>query len=63
MGPVAVVEARRQLAELIELVEDRANRVTSLFLNHHTHNDAARRELLDFLAALEVGLSTGSRAS
>ncbi len=57
VGSVAVVEARRQLADLIEVVEDRSNRVTSLFLNHRTIDDAARRELLNFLAAFEVGLS------
>ncbi|MGI5180507.1 DUF6331 family protein [Dactylosporangium sp. CA-152071] len=49
-GERAVTEARLQLAELIELVEDRTHRVTSTFLNCHTPNEAARRELLDFLA-------------
>ncbi|MEV0330655.1 DUF6331 family protein [Micromonospora echinospora] len=57
VGSVAVIEARLQLAELIEVVEDRSHRVTSTFLNYRTHDDAARRELLDFLAALEAGLS------
>ncbi|MGI5214488.1 DUF6331 family protein [Plantactinospora sp. CA-290183] len=32
VGSVAVVEARLQLAELIEVVEDRSHRVTSTFL-------------------------------
>jgi hypothetical protein len=56
-GPVAVVEARRQLANLIKAVEDRSQCVTSAFLNHRTHDEAARRELLDFLTALKVGLT------
>ncbi|GAA4578621.1 hypothetical protein GCM10023176_54890 [Micromonospora coerulea] len=59
VGSVAVVEARLQLAELIEVVEDRSNRVTSTFLNHRTHDGAARRELLDFLAAFDAGLAAG----
>ncbi|MFG1869713.1 DUF6331 family protein [Micromonospora arborensis] len=59
VGPVAVIEARLQLAELIEVVEDRSHRVTSTFLNHRTHDDAARRQLLDFLAAFEAGLAAG----
>ncbi|MEU7794358.1 hypothetical protein EAD96_05755 [Micromonospora sp. BL1] len=58
-GSAAVIEARLQLAELIEVVEDRAHRVTSDFLNHRTHDEAARRELLDFLAALDAGLAAG----
>ncbi|MFG1938427.1 DUF6331 family protein [Micromonospora tulbaghiae] len=53
-GSAAVIEARLQLAELIEVVEDRAHRVTSDFLNHRKHDEAARRELLDFLAALDA---------
>lgn len=56
---VAVVEARRQLAELIGVIEDRSHRVTSEFLNHRTHDDAARRQLLDFLRAFDAGLATG----
>ncbi|MFI5488485.1 DUF6331 family protein [Micromonospora echinaurantiaca] len=36
VGSVAVVEARLQLAELIEVVDDRSHRVTSTFLNHRT---------------------------
>ena len=57
VGPVAVAEARLQLAELIETVEDRSHRVRSTFLNHQTHDDTGRRELLDFLAAFERGLT------
>ncbi|WP_433126329.1 DUF6331 family protein [Micromonospora sp. CA-240977] len=57
VGPAAVVDARLQLAELIEVVEDRSHRVTSTFLNHRTPNDAARRQLLDFLAAFAAGLA------
>ncbi|MBO4142697.1 hypothetical protein J5U46_21340 [Micromonospora tulbaghiae] len=48
-----------QLAELIEVVEDRSHCVTSDFLNHRTHDEAARRELLDFLTALDAGLAAG----
>ncbi|MEU4664186.1 DUF6331 family protein [Micromonospora chalcea] len=59
MGSAAVIEARRQLAELIEVVEDRSQCVTSDFLNHRTHDEAARRELLDFLTALDAGLTAG----
>ncbi|NMO54088.1 hypothetical protein HH310_23250 [Actinoplanes sp. TBRC 11911] len=65
VGPDATIDAHRQLADLIDLVEDRSNLVTSTFLNHRTINDAARLELLNFLAAFEVGLSDSfaSRAS
>ncbi|AXO35931.1 DUF6331 family protein [Micromonospora sp. B006] len=59
VGSAAVIEARRQLAELIEVVEDRSHCVTSDFLNHRTHDEAARRELLDFLTALDAGLAAG----
>ncbi|SCL29168.1 hypothetical protein GA0074692_2676 [Micromonospora pallida] len=59
VGSVAVAEARLQLAELIEVVEDRSHRVTSTFLNHYTHDDPARRQLLDFLAAFDAGLAAG----
>lgn len=58
-GSAAVIEARLQLAELIEVVEDRSHCVTSDFLNHRTHDEAARRELLDFLTALDAGLAAG----
>jgi hypothetical protein len=57
VGPDAVLEARLQLAELIEVVEDRTHLVTSTFLNHRTPNDAARRELLEFLTAFDAGLA------
>ncbi|MEW2442629.1 DUF6331 family protein [Micromonospora marina] len=57
--PGAVAGARRQLAELFEAVEDRCRRVTSDFLNHRTHDETARRELLDFLAALDAALAAG----
>ncbi|MFF5083389.1 DUF6331 family protein [Actinoplanes sp. NPDC000266] len=63
VGPVAVIEAQRQVADLIDLVEDRSSRVTSKFLNHRTIDDAARLELLNFLAAFEVGLSSNIRSS
>ncbi|XVU29182.1 DUF6331 family protein [Actinoplanes sp. CA-054009] len=59
VGPVPVAEARRQLTDLIEVVEDRSNRVTSRFLNHRTIDEEARLELLNFLAAFEVGLAAG----
>ncbi|MET8040389.1 DUF6331 family protein [Micromonospora sp. NPDC005215] len=57
VGSAAVVNAWLQLAELIEVVEDRSHRVTSTFLNHRAHDDAARRQMLDFLAAFEAGLA------
>jgi hypothetical protein len=56
----AVVEARLQIAELVEVVEDRSHCVASTFLNHRTHDDAARRQLLDFLAAIDAGLAARS---
>jgi hypothetical protein len=59
-GPVAVAEARRQLADLTAVVEDLSHRVESTFLNHRTHDYAARLELLDFLAALDAGLAAGT---
>lgn len=59
MGSDAAVEARLQLAELIEVVDYRSHCVTSTFLNHRTHDDAARRQLLDFLAAFDRGLAAG----
>ncbi|WP_026209101.1 DUF6331 family protein [Catelliglobosispora koreensis] len=55
-GSAAVIEARLQLATLIDVVEDRSSQVVSMFLNHRTHNEASRRELLDFLTAIEAGL-------
>ncbi|MET8148022.1 DUF6331 family protein [Actinoplanes sp. NPDC049668] len=57
VGPDAVIEARLQLIELIEVTEDRSHRVVSIFLNHYTHDDDGRRQLLDFLAALDAGLA------
>ncbi|WP_405091852.1 DUF6331 family protein [Micromonospora sp. NBC_01392] len=62
VGPDAVAEARRQLAALVEVVRDRSHVVTSTFLNHRTHDDAARGELLDLLAELEAGLARGNRS-
>ncbi|MET7807042.1 DUF6331 family protein [Micromonospora chersina] len=59
VGSNTVVEARLQLAELIEVVEDRSHRVESAFLNHRTPDHAAGRQLLDFLSALEAGLVAG----
>lgn len=55
-GPAAVLKARRQLAELVAVVEDRTHNVSSLFLNHYTCHDAARQQLLEFLAAFQTGL-------
>jgi hypothetical protein len=60
VGPAAVAEARLQLAELIEVTENRSHRVRSSFLNHYTHSDASRGQLLDFLAAFDAGLSAGA---
>ncbi|TYB36941.1 hypothetical protein FXF50_16840 [Micromonospora sp. AP08] len=59
VGPIAVAKARRQLAQLIDVVEDRSHRVTSTFLNHRTRDYTGRRQLLDFLSALEAGLAAG----
>ena len=56
-GPAAVAEAGRQLAELVAVVEDRKHKVSSLFLNHYTCHEAARRQLLEFLAAFRTGLT------
>ena len=56
-GPAAVAEARGQLAELVAVVEDRTHNVSSLFLNHYTSDEAARRQLLEFLAAFRTGLA------
>ncbi|SBT46393.1 DUF6331 family protein [Micromonospora auratinigra] len=61
-GPTAVLQARRQLADLIEVVEDRSHLVSSTFLNHRTPNEGARRELLDFLTALATGLAAGDES-
>lgn len=57
VGSDAALEARIQLVEVIEVVENRTNLVTSMSLNHHTVNDDARRQLLDFLAAFDSGLA------
>jgi hypothetical protein len=56
-GPPRVAEARRQLDELVSVVEDRTHNVSSSFLNHYTCDDSARRQLLDFLAAFRAGLA------
>lgn len=57
-GPLVVTEAQRQLNELISVIEDRTHRVSSLFLNHYTCDEAARQSLLEFLAAFRTGLAT-----
>ncbi|MEV7988403.1 DUF6331 family protein [Micromonospora sp. NPDC085948] len=57
VGSATVADAWLHLVELIEVVEDRSQLVTSTFLNHRTPDDAARRRLLDFLAAFEVCLA------
>ena len=56
-GPAAVADARRQLAELVDVVEDRTHNVSSLFLNHYTCHEAARQQLLEFLTAFRTGLA------
>jgi hypothetical protein len=58
VGPAAVAEAQRQLGELVAVVEDRSRNVSSLFLNHYTSDEAARQQLLDFLAAFRAGLAS-----
>jgi hypothetical protein len=57
-GPKAVTMALRQLGELIAVVEDRPHKVSSLFLNHYTCHEAARRELLEFLGAFRSALES-----
>ena len=59
-GPTAVAEARWQLAEVVAVVEDRAHNVWSLFLNHYTCHEAARRQLLEFLEAFRDGLASSA---
>jgi hypothetical protein len=56
-GPLAAAQARRQLAELVDVVQDHTHNVSSLFLNHYTVNEAARQQLLTFLAAFQTGLA------
>jgi hypothetical protein len=56
-GSATVIEARLQLAELSELADNRSHHVVSAFLNHRIHDEASRRELQDFLAAIDAGLA------
>ncbi len=56
VGPATVAEARQQLSELVAVVEDRSHKVISRFLNHYTCDEAARRQLLEFLTAFRSGL-------
>lgn len=58
VGPAAVAEARRQLGELVAVVEDRTHNVSTPFFNHYTCHELARRNLLEFLAAFRTGLAT-----
>ncbi|GLZ78395.1 hypothetical protein Afil01_32020 [Actinorhabdospora filicis] len=60
-GPVAVAEARRQIAELTGVVQDRSRKVMSRRLNHYAHDEPSRRALLDFLAAIDAGLTAVGR--
>jgi hypothetical protein len=57
-GPAAVAKAQQQLASLMAVVEDRSHKVSSAFLNHYTCDEAARQQLLDFLAAFRAGLAS-----
>ena len=57
-GLIAVADAKRQLADLVAVVEDRTHNVSSLFLNHYTCHEAARIQLLEFLAAFRTGLAS-----
>lgn len=57
-GSAAVAVASRQLAELVVVVENRSHKVSSPFLNHYTCGEAARQQLLDFLAAFHTGLAS-----
>ena len=59
---MAVAEARRQLAEFVAVVEDRSQNVSSLFLNHYTCDEQARRQLLEFLAAFHTGLAADTES-
>jgi hypothetical protein len=56
-GPEAVSQALGQLRLVIEAVEDRSHKVSSLFLNHNT-NEAGREQLLDFLTAFRTALQS-----
>ncbi|WUR60032.1 DUF6331 family protein [Micromonospora chokoriensis] len=60
VGPDVVIEARLQLHKLMEMVKDRSRCVASTSLNFRTPNDVARRQVLDFLAALDAGLAAGN---
>src|SRR4051794_16877485 len=50
-GPSLTATALQQLKDLIAVVEDRSHKVSSLFLNHYTCHEAARKQLLEFLEA------------
>jgi hypothetical protein len=56
-GPVALAEAQKQLADLVAVVGNRSHKVSSVFLNHYTCEESARRQLLGFLVAFHTGLA------
>lgn len=62
-GPEAVSEAISQLRQLIEVVEDRSQEVSSTFLNHQTDDDAARNDLLTLLEAFRTALQSTAQHS
>jgi hypothetical protein len=57
-GTETVGQALGQLRRVIEAVEDRSHKVSSIFLNHYTNDEAARLELLDFLGAFRTALQS-----
>ena len=59
-GPAVSSNALLQLRNLIVVVEDRSNKVSSAFLNHYTCDENARQQFVDFLAAFRSGLESVS---
>ena len=56
VGHQKVVQALRQVEELIAQVEDRSHDVISLFLNACTDGEVGREKLLSFLRCFEAAL-------
>lgn len=59
-GPEAVELALGQLQKIIAVVENRAHRVTSMFLNHITIDEKSREELLAFLGAFRAAFQSAA---
>lgn len=58
IGPSGVAEALGQLDNLVTVVKDRSHNVSSLFLNHYTCHEAARRQLLEFLELFRTAIAS-----